>query len=65
MSIVAMKSPVTIPPPVVVIRDTVSPDSVTTVAVESEVAESNDRMMMIGMAQISRKNVVNRSSFSG
>jgi hypothetical protein len=35
------------------------------VTVELADAESSDRIMTIGMAQISRKNVVTLSSFSG
>jgi hypothetical protein len=65
ISIVATNRPAPIPPPVLVTLDTVSPVSVTTVTVELAVADSNDRMMKIGMIQINRKNVVNRSSFSG
>jgi hypothetical protein len=42
---------------------TVSPVSVTTVQLEA--AETSDQMMAIGMIQINRTNVVNRSSFSG
>ena len=65
MSSVAPKSPAAMPPPVSVARDTTSPVLVTTVTVEVEVAESSDRMMMIGMLANSLKKVVNRSSFSG
>ena len=53
------------PPLVLVTCDTVLPVSVTTVNVESAAAERSVRMMMIGMARISRKNVVTRFSFSG
>jgi hypothetical protein len=60
ISAVAMASPAVIPPPVVRIC---SPVCVTTVSLP--VAVSRARMMTIGMIQIRRKNVVNRSSFSG
>jgi hypothetical protein len=45
--------------------DTVSPVSVITVTVSLAVADSNDKMMTIGIAQISRNKVVTLSSFSG
>ncbi len=61
----ATARPPRIPPPLVVTRLTVSPVSVATYAVVSESAEISARMITIGMAQTSRKNVVNRSSFAG
>jgi hypothetical protein len=65
ISTVANQSPAAIPPPVLATSGTVSPVFATTITVELAVDESAARMIMIGMAQISRKNVVNRSSFSG
>ncbi len=65
MRAVAMASPPAIPAPVLVARETTCPLSVTTVTVEVAVADSRDRMMAIGITQISRKKVVSRSSFSG
>ena len=65
MSSVATKSAARIPPPVLETSDTLRPVSVTTVAVELEVAESSDKTMTMGMLQISLKNDESRSSFSG
>jgi hypothetical protein len=65
ISTVAANSPDMIPPPVRVTSDKVSPVSVTARTVELPVADSSDRTTAIGITQISRKNVVTRSSFSG
>ena len=54
-----------IPAPVLVTLVTVSPVCVITVTVSLAAADSNDTMMMAGMAQISRKNVETLSNFSG
>jgi hypothetical protein len=53
------------PAPFLDTLDKVSPVSVITVTVSLADADSKDRMMTIGMAQIRRKNVVTLSSFSG
>ena len=65
MRAVAAKSPKAIPPLLRETRDTTSPLSSTTIHVDVADAESSPRMIPIGIAQSSRKNVVKRSSVSG